>query len=140
MPPFQKTPQFQSTPVTPDPPALTPLSPRVSTHNSMTRVAALWHLKRQPQIPTSTLRKTDTTVTDREENRLACLHTRRDWTPLLKVHRNPETLSTLERNIEVLGSAPDEDLGPATDWRRIPRGPSQLAWRLDFPEAARTCP
>ena len=34
----------------------------------------------------------------------------------------------------------DEALGPCTDWRGIPRGPSQLAWRLDFPEATREDP
>ena len=46
----------------------------------------------------------------------------------------------MERNPEVLASNPDEDLGPSTDWRGISRGPSQLAWRLDFPEATRAGP
>ena len=44
-------------------------------------------------------------------------------------------MSALERNTELLASAADEDLGPSTDWRGIWRGPLQLAWRLDFPEA-----
>ena len=49
-------------------------------------------------------------------------------------------MSALERNPEVPGSAPDEDLDPGTNWRGIPRGPSQFTWRLDFHEATRTCP
>ena len=49
-------------------------------------------------------------------------------------------MSALERNPDVPGSAPDEDPDPGTNWRGIPRGPSQLAWRLDFREATRTCP
>ena len=38
-------------------------------------------------------------------------------------------------NPAVPTSAPDEDLRPGTNWRGIPRGHSQLTWRLDFPEA-----
>ena len=49
-------------------------------------------------------------------------------------------MSALERKTEVLASVPDEDLGPGTDWRGIPRVCSQLAWRLDFPEATRAGP
>ena len=49
-------------------------------------------------------------------------------------------MSALERNPEVLASAPDEELGPGTDWRGIPRNPSQLAWKLDFPEATHVGP
>ena len=41
-------------------------------------------------------------------------------------------MSALERMPEVAASVPDEKLGPGTDWRGIPRGPLQLAWRLDF--------
>ena len=44
-------------------------------------------------------------------------------------------MSALERNPEVPASNPDEDIGPDTDWRGIPRGPTQLSWRLEFPEA-----
>ena len=44
-------------------------------------------------------------------------------------------MSALERKPEDPDSAPDEDLGPGTNWKGILRGPSQLAWRLDFPEA-----
>ena len=49
-------------------------------------------------------------------------------------------MSALERKPEALDSAPDKDLGPGTDWRGIARGPLQLAWRLDFPEATRAGP
>ena len=49
-------------------------------------------------------------------------------------------MSALERNPEDPGSAPDEDLGPSTAWKGILRGPSQHAWRLDFPEATRAGP
>ena len=57
-----------------------------------------------------------------------------------KLHRNPRFMSALERKPEAPDSAPDKDLGPGTDWRGIARGPSQLAWRLDFPEATRAGP
>ena len=46
----------------------------------------------------------------------------------------------LAASTEVPASLPDEDQGPGTDWRAIPRGPSQLAWRLDFPEAYEQVP
>ena len=49
-------------------------------------------------------------------------------------------MSALEGNTEVPAATPDEDLGPRTDWRGIPRDPSQLAWRLDIPEATRAGP
>ena len=49
-------------------------------------------------------------------------------------------MSALERNPEVPASAPDEVLGPDADWKGLPRGPSQLAWRLDFSEATRAGP
>ena len=52
----------------------------------------------------------------------------------------PRSMSALERKLELEATVPDEDLGPSTDWRGIPRGPSQLAWRLDFPEAPRAGP
>ena len=85
-------------------------------------------------------RKPDTTVRTREESGLACFHMRRGLTPLWKLHRNTRFMSALERKPEALDSAPDKDLGPGTDWRGIARGPSQLAWRLDFPEATRAGP
>ena len=44
-------------------------------------------------------------------------------------------MSELERNPEVPVSTQDEAVDPCTDWRGIPRGPSQLEQRLDFPEA-----
>ena len=49
-------------------------------------------------------------------------------------------MSALVSNPEVLASISDEDLGPGTDWGGIPRGPSQHARRLDFPEATRAGP
>ena len=47
-----KTPMCQSTTHKSDSPALTRLSPQVSTPNPMAGVTALWHLKRKPPIPT----------------------------------------------------------------------------------------
>ena len=44
-------------------------------------------------------------------------------------------MSARERNLEILASTPDEDHGLGTYFRGIPRGPSYLAWGLDFPEA-----
>ena len=49
-------------------------------------------------------------------------------------------MAILERKPEVLASIPNEDLGPGRDCRGIPRGPSQLARRLDFPEANQRVP
>ena len=51
---------------------------------------------------------------------------------LLKLHRNPEIHVRQERKPEVLASAPDENLGPGTDWKGIPRGPcnSHGDWRV----------
>ena len=49
-------------------------------------------------------------------------------------------MSALERNTHVPALAQDEDLGPNTDWRGIPRGPSQLSRGLAFPEATRVGP
>ena len=42
---------------------------------------------------------------------------------LLKLHRNPKIHLNTGEKPEVLASAPDEDLGPGTDWRGILRGP-----------------
>ena len=55
---IQKDPDSQSTPFTPDSNALTGLSPRGSTQNTMACVTALWHLERKPQIPMSTGQET----------------------------------------------------------------------------------
>ena len=140
MPPFQKTPMSQSTPDTPDTPALTRLSPRVSTHNTMAGVTALLHLERKPKIPMSTRQKPDTTVTAREESGLVCLHPGQGMTPCGNSIGTPRTMAALKRKSEAAASPPDEDLGSGTDWRGIPRGPSQLTWRLDFPEATRAGP
>ena len=49
-------------------------------------------------------------------------------------------MSALEGNTEVPAATTDEDLGPRTDWRGISGGPSQLVWRLDYPEEIRVGP
>ena len=65
---------------------------------------------------------------------------RRGLTPLLKLHRNPEI--HVSTGWEPSGSdlSPDEDIGPSTNWRGILRGPSQISWRLDSPEATQAGP
>ena len=45
-----------------------------------------------------------------------------------------------EQNPEVPASTLDEDLGHSSDCTGILRGPSQLAWRLDIPEAHERVP
>ena len=59
---------------------------------------------------------------------------------LLKLHRITEIHVSTGEEPEVPASTRDEDIGPCTDWRGILRGPSQLALRLDFPEATRVVP
>ena len=44
-------------------------------------------------------------------------------------------MSALDWKPEAAVLVPDEDLGPGTDWRGIPRGLSQLTWKMDFSEA-----
>ena len=53
-PQFQEIKMSQYTPDKPDSPALTRLSHRVSTQNTMAGVSALWHLKRKLQTPMAT--------------------------------------------------------------------------------------
>ena len=57
-----------------------------------------------------------------------------------KPQRNPET--HVGPGEETLGFRlnQDEDLVPCSDCKEILRGPSQLAWRLDLPEAPRAGP
>ena len=135
----KSTPMSKSTPDKSDSPAPT----RLSAYRHKTR----WHLGQ----PCGTSRenhrslcqldkKPDTTVRAREERGFACLHTRRSLTPLLKLHRNPRSMLAWRGTLSFASSAADEDLGPGTDWRGIPRGPSQLAWRPDFPEAKQVVP
>ena len=93
-----------------------------------------WHLAWRQDFPEATQPVPEVLVVTQEESGLACLHTRRDPTPLWKLHRNPKIhVSTGEKSY-VPTSKVTEAIGPCTDWRGIPRGPSQLAWRLDFPE------
>ena len=63
----------QSTPDTPDSPALTRQSPRESTQNTMSGVTALWHLERKPLVPMPPDRTSDTAFPAREESGLAFL-------------------------------------------------------------------
>ena len=52
----------------------------------------------------------------------------------------PRSMSALEKNPDILASTTDEEFSPGTDWRGIPRGPSQHAWRLDYTEATQAGP
>ena len=135
----KSTPMSKSTPDKSDSPSLT----RLLAYRHKTR----WHLGQ----PCGTSRenhrslcqldkKPDTTVRAREERGFACLHTRRSLTPLLKLHRNPRSMLAWRGTLRFASSPADKDLGPGTDWRGIPRGPSQLAWSLAFPEVTRAGP
>ena len=53
------------------------------------------------------------------------------------MNATPRFLSPLERNTEFLATSLDEVYLPCSDSRAIPRSPSQLQWRLDFPRAPR---
>ena len=78
-----------------------------------------------------------TTFTAQQQSGFPCLHMRRGLTPFWNSRGTPISKSALARNHEVQASTRDEDLSPGTDWIGIPRGPSQLPWRLDFPETTR---
>ena len=125
----------QCTPDTHDSPALTRRSPREPTQNRMAGVTALWHLEKKPPIPMvkATGRMTQTF---RLERRVHLHDSTRDeaLTPLWMPQSNRRSMSALERKPEVLASTPDQDLGPGSHCRGMPRGPSLLAWRLDLPE------
>ena len=75
-------------------------------------------------------RKADEHVPTRVEDSLPCRH----------FGSTPTSMSALRRNPQVPASTTHEVLGPGTDWRGIPRDPSQLACRLAFPEARRSGP
>ena len=70
-------------------------------------------------------RKPDTALPVQEEIGLVLDHTRRGpnypflWMP----QRIPLSMSALERKPVVPASTPEEDLGPGSDFRGIPRGP-----------------
>ena len=59
---------------------------------------------------------------------------------LRKPQRNPEIHVGTGEEPWGSGFYPVEDLGPGSDYRGILRGPSQLAWRLDFPESPQAGP
>ena len=85
-------------------------------------------------------RKPDTASPAREENGRACSHLKRGLTPLWSLQKYPEVhVSTGE---ETSGYSLDSTRGlrPGTVCRGIPRGPSQLAWRLQLSEATRAGP
>ena len=130
----------QSTPDTPDSPALTWQSHWGWTQNTMARVTSLRHLEGKPPIPMSTWQEAWDYCYRSKLSRLACLALDEAWLPCWNSTGSLRSMSTLERKPEVLASAPDEDLGASNDWRGIPRIPSQQAWRLDFPEAIRAGP
>ena len=50
------------------------------------------------------------------------------------MNATPRCLSPLERNPEILDTILDEAYFPCSDLRGIPKFPSQLDMRLDFPE------
>ena len=138
---FKRPPMSQHTPDTPDSPALTARSPRGPTQNTMAGVTALWRLQRKPPIPM--VNPTGSLTLLFQLKRRADLHgSTRDETSLHSGHPRgiPISMSALETNPEVPASNPDEDLGPGSDCRRIPRGPSRLTWRLYLPEAPRVGP
>ena len=128
VPPLQKTPMSQSKDTT-DYPALSRLSPQVSTHNTMVCVTAVGHLERKPQIPMSTVQEAWHHCTPREKSRLACLHTRWGLTTLFKLHRSPEThVSTGE---ELWCSGLSSRGGPRTR-HHLERNPERpLATRME---------
>ena len=125
VPPFQKTPMSQSTPNKPDSPALTGLSPRVSTQNTVARVTALWHLERKSQIPMST----------RQEACHYCYSSRGKWTCMSPQETRPDSsVETTEepqvsygnsKKKEILTSTKDEALFHCGISREIP--PSLLS-------------
>ena len=67
--------------------------------------------------------KSDTAATAREESARACPHSRRELAPWGDSRSTPRTMSSLERNPQVLAPTPHKVLGPGIDGRGIPRGP-----------------
>ena len=107
----------------------------------MAGVTALWHLKRKPQNPI--VHQTGSLTLLFLLERRADVHgsTRVEaLTPLWMPRVTPRFMSALEKNPEYQASTPDEDLGPSSDCRGIPRDPSRLEWRQDLPEAPRAGP
>ena len=120
----------QSIPGKPVFPELPRLSSRGSTHTTVAGGTALWEsLVGKPRGKTTREshrsldpreEKRDTAATDREESTRACPNSRRRLTPLGGLRSTPRSMSTLERNPQVLAH---KVLGPGIDGRGIPRGP-----------------
>ena len=121
---FKRPLMSQWTPDTPDFSELTRRSSRGPTQNTMAGVTALCFLERKPPIPmvntTGRLtllflfeRSVDLHGSTRDE---ACF-------PCGRPRGTLRSMSALERNSEVPALTPDEDLGPDSDCRGIPRGP-----------------
>ena len=136
VPPFQRTPKCRS------PLQMNLISLPFLEGHTEHRITPLWHVRQ----PCGTARKSHRSLcqlvgkphiapTAWEDNGRVCLHSRRVLTLLWRLQRNPKIhVSTGE---ETSGSGRSSSQGRRNrhDWRGIPRGPSQLAWRLVFPEA-----
>ena len=131
-------------------PALPRLSRRGSAHTTVSHGTALWEsLLGKPRGKASRENcrsldrregKRDTAATGREESERACPHSSRRLSNLGRLQKYPTIhVSTGE---ESSGSCPTPQkvLRPGIDGRGIPRGPQQLPWGLDFPEATRAGP
>ena len=120
----------QSIPGKPVFPELPRLSSRGSTHTTVAGGTALWEsLVGKPRGKTTREshrsldpreEKGDTAATDREESTRACPHSRRRLSPLGGLRSTPRSMSTLERNPQVLAH---KILGPGIDGGGISTGP-----------------
>ena len=132
MAPFQKPTMSRITPDTPDSPEQTQRSTQGSIQNTMAGVTALWLLQSKAQIHMST----------RQEARHCFFSSRGKQTCMSPHETRPDSrVETPEESQDACwhwrgnlfpASTQDEELGPGSDCQRIPRGHSQLAWRLDF--------
>ena len=136
MPPFQKTPK-----------SLSPLQmnlislPCLEGHPEH-RITPRWHVRQLCDISRESQRslcplvgKLDTAATAPEENGRVCLHLRRVLTLLWRIQRNPKIHFSTGEETSSFGRSSRLGFRPDTDWRGIWRSPSQLAWRMFFPEA-----
>ena len=120
----------QSIPGKPVFPELPRLSSRGSTHTTVAGGTALWEsLVGKPRGKTTREshrsldpreEKGDTAATDWEESTRACPHSRRRLSPLGGLRSTPRSMSTLERNPQVLAH---KILGPGIDGGGISTGP-----------------
>ena len=123
----------QSIPWKPVFPTLPRFSSRGSTHTTVARGTDLWEsLVGKPRRKASREShrslepregKRDTAATAREESARACPQLRRGLTPLGRLRNSPRSMSSLERNPQVLAPTPHKVLGPSIERRGNPRGP-----------------